>query len=289
MIRELTDQGAEVAREHYGAARLGLPPEHRPVARGRADGRAELGHVHHRRRLALHAPLGALPLHRRQGVPAGVLPGPEGRGASSSWTSWSSIPTHGWLVTNPVHLARELPGRPGNDTFFDEVTSFMTRHLDLRRLDDRHADPPRPVRRVRRGGRRARRRPGLQRAGPRRPRAGWPRCRSASKGNLQEWLEDWDETREEPPAHLAPVRPLSRRPDLGAADAGAGRGGRGRPRPARARRATGWAWPGRRPAGRAWGTRPRRWRTSPTRSRTTRPRASSRSAPGPCRWTARSA
>ena len=60
-----------------------------------------------------------------------------------------------------------------------------------------------------------------------------PSCESARErlppyqigkhGQLQEWLEDFDETRAGPPPHLAPVRPVPRRPDHAARHAGAAR------------------------------------------------------------------
>ena len=80
MIRELTDQGADVAREHYGARgwvfhqntdlwRVAAPMDG-PSWGGFTTGGAWL----------CHPPLGALPVHRRRGLPARVLPGDEGRG-----------------------------------------------------------------------------------------------------------------------------------------------------------------------------------------------------------------
>ena len=100
------------------------------------------------------------------------------------------------------------------------------------------------------------------------------------KGNLQEWLEDWDET-EKSHRHISglwglfPGHQISRAPD-----AGVRRGQQGRPGAARTARATAGPRPGRRPAGPASGTAPRPWRTSPTPCTTTRRRACSRSARG---------
>ena len=91
-------------------ARVGVPSEHRHLARGRPDGRAELGRVRHRRRVADHSPLGALPVHGRQGVPRGVLPRDEGRGRVPAGFPGASsevrVARH-----EPVHLSRELPAR----------------------------------------------------------------------------------------------------------------------------------------------------------------------------------
>ena len=63
-----------------------------------------------------------------------------------------------------VYWATEDP------TFFDEVTMFQTPgHLAHRRLDDRHADPQRPVRLRRPGCGRPRHGPGVPREGARGP------------------------------------------------------------------------------------------------------------------------
>ncbi len=56
------------------------------------------------------------------------------------------------------------------------------------------------------------------------------------KGNLQEWLEDWDETGKEPSPYFRSLGPLSRPPNLAAHDAEARRG---EPGCARATRITG--------------------------------------------------
>ena len=76
-------------------------------------------------------------------------------------------PTHGWLVTNPSTSPENFPLAPGNDRFFDEVTGSMSPgHVAGGRLDHRHADPARPVRRRGRGRFGPRRRSGAAGAGP---------------------------------------------------------------------------------------------------------------------------
>ena len=60
-------------RRRQGAVqrpRLGGAPQFRPVARRRADQRQQPRHLADRRRLALHPPVGAIPVHAGQAVPA---------------------------------------------------------------------------------------------------------------------------------------------------------------------------------------------------------------------------
>ena len=110
-------QGPGRVRRHHrqGAvqrARLGAAPQLRPVARHRAHQRLQPRHLADRRRLAVHAPLGALPVHRRQAVPARHgLPADEGRGAvlrrCAGEGSQDRLPHH-----RPEQLAGA--GRPGD-------------------------------------------------------------------------------------------------------------------------------------------------------------------------------
>ena len=74
------DRGAARAGPPDGAgalrrARLRRPSQHRPLARGDPRRRRPLGPVADGRRVALDAPLRALRLRRRPGVPAQGLPG----------------------------------------------------------------------------------------------------------------------------------------------------------------------------------------------------------------------
>ena len=68
VLDDLAESGAEAAKAHYDAPRLGAPSQHRPLARHGADQRLEPRHLADRRRLALPAPVVALP------VPATGLP-----------------------------------------------------------------------------------------------------------------------------------------------------------------------------------------------------------------------
>ena len=117
------------------------------------------------------------------------------------------------------------------------------------RLDHRHADPERPVRRRGRGRRRSSgvdRRSSARRSS--RPARSSPRCRSGAKGDLQEWLDDWDE-REKSHRHISNLYGLyPGTPDLAAQDARSSpRRAARRPRAARPRRATAGPRRGRRP------------------------------------------
>ena len=87
-------QGTGAIRRHHreGAlqrARLGAASQFRSVARHGAHQRQQSRHLADRRRVALHPPLGALPVHRRSRIPARHrLPADERRGARSSSTPW---------------------------------------------------------------------------------------------------------------------------------------------------------------------------------------------------------
>ncbi len=266
---------------------LGVPPEHRHLARRRADGRPELGRVHDWRRVALDPPLGALPVHGRQGFPARLLPGHEGRGRVLPGFP-GRPPDAGMAGHQPVHLARELPaGARQRPVLRRGHCGDELRDNPRRRLDDRHADPERPLRRRGRGGRRPGYRRGLPGEGARsarQARADAGREERRPPGVAQRLGAEG----EEPSPHLAPLRALSRQPDSRSA------GRRGWPTP-RAWSSSNAGFPamdghrrGRRHRGHAWATARRRWTTSPTPSGTTRRAACSRSARRRCRSMARS-
>ena len=85
MIAELARNGRETARDELRRAGLGRPPQRRPLAadgpgRELGPGRPEVGQLADGRRLALDGPLGALRLHARRRVAAGLrLAAPAGR------------------------------------------------------------------------------------------------------------------------------------------------------------------------------------------------------------------
>ena len=105
MIRELAVTGARTAQVQYGAG--GWVTHHNTDAwRGIVRRRLRPGrHVADRRRLAGDHDLGPLPVHRRHRLPAGQLPGHEGRRPV--------LPRHpgaGALAGVPGHQPVQLPG-----------------------------------------------------------------------------------------------------------------------------------------------------------------------------------
>ena len=124
MVKELAETGGRRGEDPLRRPRLGLSPEHRPMASRRPDGRLDLGHVLDRRGLALHAPLGTLSLYAAtRNISAGSIPCSRARRSSFS-TRWSSIPEHGWLVTCPSTSPENFPACPGNKPFHDKVIDF---------------------------------------------------------------------------------------------------------------------------------------------------------------------
>jgi alpha-L-fucosidase 2 len=125
MIRELTDQGADVAREHYGARgwvhhqntdlwRVAAPMDG-PNWGGFATGGAWL---------ATH-----LWEHYLFTGDKSFLAGsyPVMKGAAEFLLDFLvAHPKYGWLVTNPSTSPENFPLAPGNDRFFDEVTGSMS-------------------------------------------------------------------------------------------------------------------------------------------------------------------
>ncbi|MCU0252424.1 MAG: glycoside hydrolase family 95 protein [Vicinamibacterales bacterium] len=130
MIRELTDQGADVAREHYGARgwayhqntdlwRVAAPMDG-PNWGGFATGGAWL---------ATH-----LWEHYRFTGDKAFLAEyyPVMKGAAEFLLDLLvPHPKYGWLVTNPSTSPENFPLAPGNDRFFDEVTGSMSSGTSL--------------------------------------------------------------------------------------------------------------------------------------------------------------
>jgi alpha-L-fucosidase 2 len=125
MIRELTDQGASVAREHYGASgwvfhqntdiwRVAAPMDG-PSWGGFTTGGAWLS-TH----LWEHYLFTGDKEFLREYYP--VM-----KGAAQFFLEFLvPHPRHGWLVTNPSTSPENFPLAPGNDRFFDEVTGSMS-------------------------------------------------------------------------------------------------------------------------------------------------------------------
>ena len=109
MIEDLAVTGRENGPRPTTAPRLGAAPQHRPLARHGADRRANHGIWPTGGGLALPAPLGALPVHRRPRFLArAAYPVMKGRPSSSS-TSWSR--TRRRAGSSPARRTR--PSRAG--------------------------------------------------------------------------------------------------------------------------------------------------------------------------------
>jgi alpha-L-fucosidase 2 len=193
MVRELTDQGRETAREFYGARgwvhhqntdlwRVTAPMD------GPSWGAFTTGGAWLSTHLWEHYLYTGDKEFLREYYP--VL-----KGSAEFFLDFlRPDPRHGWLVTNPSTSPENFPAGPANERFFDEITTFMTgttltagstidmqilRELfgavadavDILGLDD-------PELRNRLLAVRSRLAP----------------MQIGRKGNLQEWLEDWDET-----------------------------------------------------------------------------------------------
>jgi alpha-L-fucosidase 2 len=125
MIRELTDQGSDVAREHYGA-RGWVHHQNTDIWRVAApmDGPDWGGFATGGAWLATH-----LWEHYRFTGDKAFLAEyyPVMKGAAEFLLDFLvPHPTYGWLVTNPSSSPENFPIAPGNDPFFDEVTGSMS-------------------------------------------------------------------------------------------------------------------------------------------------------------------
>ena len=125
MIRELTDQGAAVAREHYGA-RGWVQHQNTDIWRVAApmDGPNWGGFATGGAWLATH-----LWEHYRFSGDKAFLAEyyPVMKGSAEFLLDLLvPHPKYGWLVTNPSTSPENFPLAPGNDRFFDEVTGSMT-------------------------------------------------------------------------------------------------------------------------------------------------------------------
>jgi alpha-L-fucosidase 2 len=130
MIRELTDQGADVAREHYGARgwvfhqntdlwRVAAPMDG-PNWGGFATGGAWLC-TH----LWEHYLFTGDTAFLREYYP--VM-----KGSAEFFLDFLvPHPARGWLVTNPSTSPENFPLAPGNRSFFDEVTGSMSNGTSL--------------------------------------------------------------------------------------------------------------------------------------------------------------
>jgi alpha-L-fucosidase 2 len=192
MIRELTDQGAQVARENYGARgwvfhqntdlwRVAAPMD------GPSWGTFTTGGAW----LCTHLWEHFLYTGDREFLKEFY---PVLKGSAEFFLDFLiPHPKTGWLVTNPSTSPENFPAGPPAVKFFDEITTFMTgtsiaagSTIDMRILDELFEAVARaaeilgvdPDLRTKVLAAKARLAP----------------MQVGRKGNLQEWLEDWDET-----------------------------------------------------------------------------------------------
>jgi alpha-L-fucosidase 2 len=192
MIGELTDQGSQVARENYGAGgwvfhqntdiwRVAAPMD------GPSWGTFTAGGAWLATHLWEHYLFTGDKEFLKRYYP--VL-----KGSAEFFLDFLvPHPEYGWLVTNPSTSPENFPAVPGQAPFFDEITMFKTTTsicagstIDMQILNDLFAyaaqaadvlglDPGFKVRAL----------AAMAKLAP---------LRIGRKGNLQEWLEDWDET-----------------------------------------------------------------------------------------------
>jgi alpha-L-fucosidase 2 len=192
MIRELTDQGAQVAREHYGAGgwvfhqntdlwRVAAPMD------GPSWGAFTTGGAWLCTHLWEHYLFTGDEAFLKEAYP--VL-----KGAAEFFLDFLvPHPRYGWLVTNPSTSPENFPAGPAATKFFDEITGFMTgtsiaagSAIDMQIIGELLAETARASEIL-----------GLDPDFRRKALAAKARLappRIGRNGNLQEWLEDWDET-----------------------------------------------------------------------------------------------
>ena len=201
MIRELTDQGSAVAKEHYGA-RGWVHHQNTDIWRVAApmDGPNWGGFATGGAWLATH-----LWEHYRFTGDKAFLADyyPEMKGAAEFLLDLLvPHPKYGWLVTNPSTSPENFPLAPGNDRFFDEVTGSMSNGtalvagsaIDTQITADLFAAVSEAAGIL-----------GLDREFRDRLAAAKARLapmRVGRNGDLQEWLEDWGQ-REKSHRHIS--------------------------------------------------------------------------------------
>jgi alpha-L-fucosidase 2 len=192
MIKELTDQGSQVAREHYGARgwvfhqntdlwRVAAPMD------GPSWGTFTTGGAWLATHLWEHYLYTGDKAFLKDYYP--VL-----RGSAEFYLDFLvPHPKYGWLVTNPSTSPENFPAGPSSVRFFDETTMFETgtsicagSTIDMQILRDlfnavaQAADVLNTDRQFKEKVLSARAKLAPMQVG--------------RKGNLQEWLDDWDET-----------------------------------------------------------------------------------------------
>ena len=192
MVGELTDQGREVAREHYGARgwvfhqntdlwRVAAPMD------GTSWGTFATGGAWLATHLWDHYLFSGDKEFLREYYP--VM-----KDSAEFFLDFLvPHPKYAWLVTNPSTSPENFPAVPGQVPFFDEITTFMTTTsicagstIDMRILDALFGQVAEAASVL--GVDKDFRDKVLD------ARAKLAPMRVGRKGNLQEWLEDWDET-----------------------------------------------------------------------------------------------
>ncbi|MBP1767514.1 MAG: Alpha-L-fucosidase [Candidatus Aminicenantes bacterium] len=190
MIRELTEQGREVAREHYGAGgwvfhqntdlwRVAAPMDGPDWGTFTAGGAWLCTHLWE------HYLFSGDLVFLREAYPLM-------KGAVEFFLDFLvEHPQYGWLVTNPSTSPENFPARPGNDPFYDEVCAWMTpgtticagSTIDMQILSDLfvYVAEAAKILEVDEEFQKAL----LEKRGLLAP------MRIGKAGDLQEWLEDW--------------------------------------------------------------------------------------------------
>ena len=201
MIKELADQGADVARENYGAGgwvlhqntdiwRVAAPMD------GPSWGGFTTGGAWLTTHLWEHYQFTGDTAFMREYYP--VM-----KGAAQFFLDFLVVdPKRGWLVTNPSTSPENFPLAPGNNRFFDEVTGSMSpgtslvagSTIDMAILRDLFSEVAEAAAVL--GTDDAFRRKVLDARGKLAP------MQIGAKGDLQEWLEDWGQ-REKSHRHIS--------------------------------------------------------------------------------------
>ncbi len=192
MIRELTDQGAQVARENYGARgwvfhqntdlwRVAAPMD------GPSWGTFTTGGAWLATHIWEHYLFTGDKAFLAEYYP--IM-----KGSAEFFLDFLvPHPKYGWLVTNPSTSPENFPAVPGQAPFFDEITTFKTTTsicagstIDMAILNDLFGYVAKAADVL-----------GVDRDVKSRvleAKAKLAPMQIGRKGNLQEWLEDWDET-----------------------------------------------------------------------------------------------
>jgi len=192
MIKELTDQGSQVAREHYGARgwvfhqntdlwRVAAPMD------GPSWGTFTTGGAWLSTHLWEHYLFTGDGEFLKQYYP--VM-----KGSAEFFLDFLvRHPKYGWLVTNPSTSPENFPAVPANVRFFDEITTFMTgtsicagSAIDMQILNDLFGYVAQAADIL-----------GVDQEFKKKvleTRAKLAPMQVGKKGNLQEWLDDWEET-----------------------------------------------------------------------------------------------